>query len=168
MFTTKELESEKWKDIFGYDGAYQVSDLGRVRSRKSGEWKVMRPGKQKNDYLFLNLYRDKKAKHLFVHRLVAEAFVPNDNIINNEINHKDENKENNRASNLEWCDRSYNLAYNGLRYRRPHPNYRRNAIKDIYDHKLTYAQNIELLKSKGIPCSKSTIRKLRKDLGLIN
>lgn len=160
------MENEKWKPVFGYRGLYEVSDLGRVRSRYSGEWKVMKPAKNHNGYLFVNLKIDGRQKNFYLHRLVASAFIPNDNIFNTEINHINECKSDNRASNLEWCDRSYNLAYNGLRYRRPHPKYRRNAIKDLYEPNLSYRQNIELLKEKGIYCSKSTLRKLRKDLGL--
>ena len=160
------MENEKWKPIFGYNGLYEVSDLGRVRSIYSGEWRVMRPAKNPNGYLFVNLKRDGRQKNFYIHRLVAQAFIENDNIFNTEINHINECKSDNRASNLEWCDRSYNLAYNGLRYRRPHPNYRRNAIKDLYDPNLSYRQNIELLNENSISCSKSTLQKLRKELGL--
>ena len=165
-FTDTELSHEQWRDIFGYDGMYQVSDLGRVRSRYSGEWRVMRPAKNHNGYLFVNLKRDGKQKNFYIHRLVASAFIENDNIFNTEINHINEVKSDNRVSNLEYCDRSYNLSYNGLRYRRPHPKYRRNAIKDLYDPNLSYRQNIELLNENCISCSKSTLQKLRKELGL--
>lgn len=160
------MENEKWKPVFGYEGLYEVSDLGRVRSKYSGEWKVLKPAKNHNGYLFVNLKRDSRQKNFYLHRLVADAFIPNDNIFNTEVNHINEIKSDNRASNLEWCDRSYNLAYNGLRYRRPHPNYRRNAIKELYEPNISYRQNIELLKENGISCSKSTLQKLRKDLGL--
>lgn len=160
------MENEKWKPVFGYNGLYEVSDLGRVRSRYSGEWKVMRPAKNHNGYLFVNLKIDGRQKNFYIHRLVAQAFIENDNLFYNQVNHINENKDNNRASNLEWCDSSYNLSYNGLRYRRPHPKYRRNAIKDLYEPNLSYRQNIELLKENGIYCSKSTLQKLRKELGL--
>lgn len=166
-YTDNELKNEKWKDIFGYDGMYQVSDLGRVRSRKRGEWKVMRTGKNHKGYLQLALCKDGKQKSFYVHRLVANAFIPNNDKTKNEINHINEIKTDNRASNIEWCDRSYNLAYNGLRYRRIHPNYRRNAIKDLYNHKLSIDDNIELFKSNGIECCRDTVRRLRKDLGLL-
>ena len=126
----------------------------------------MRPAKNHNGYLFVNLKRDGRQKNFYIHRLVAQAFIENDNIFNTEINHKNEVKSDNRVSNLEYCDRSYNLSYNGLRYRRPHPKYRRNTIKDLYNPNLSYRQNIELLKENGISCSKSTLQKLRKDLGL--
>lgn len=160
------MENEKWKPVFGYSGLYEVSSFGRVRSRYSGEWKVMKPAKNHKGYLFVNLKRDGRQKNFYLHRLVAQAFIENDNIFNTEINHINEIKSDNRVSNLEYCDRSYNLAYNGLRYRRPHPKYRRDKVKDLYDPNLSYRQNIELLKENGISCSKSTLQKLRKDLGL--
>ena len=166
-FSKTELAQERWKPIFGYDGMYDVSSLGRVRSLRFGKTRVLRPSKNDNGYLKVSLCKDGKVKQLYVHRLVAQAFIPNDNIFNTEINHINEVKSENRVSNLEYCDRSYNLSYNGLRYRRPHPNYRRNAIKDLYDQNLSYRQNIEIFKANGIECSNSTVSRLRKDLGLV-
>lgn len=168
-FSKTELKNEKWKDIDGYNGAYQVSDLGRVRSKKYGRWKVLRARKNTNGYLSLMLCKNGNAKRFSVHRLVADAFIANDNIFNTEVNHKDENKQNNRVSNLEWCDRQYNMTYNGLRYRSKHhhPKYKQTKIKDIYDPNLTYDQNIEVLMANGIECSTFTLWKLRQDLGLI-
>lgn len=112
---------EVWKDIRGYEGYYQVSNLGNVRSldrvcdcsngvkiRHSG--RILANAKNRNGYLSVTLYVDKKHKTMRVHRLVAEAFVPNPNNYD-EVNHIDENKENNRSSNLEWCTRSYNCSY---------------------------------------------------------
>ena len=164
----KFTEAEQWRDVEGYDGAYQISDLGRVRSRKSSEWKVLRAYENRYGYLKVFLWKDGKRYNIYVHRLVAQAFIPNDNILKNEINHINEDKTDNRASNLEWCDRSYNVTYNGLRYRRKHPNYKRNAIKDLYRQDLTIADNINLFRSNGISCSRGTVIQLRRDLGLIN
>lgn len=161
------IDNEHWKDIEGYDGLYQVSDLGRVRSKHSGEWKILKCGKNNNGYLQVGLCKDRKRKCVTVHRLVAQAFIPNDDETKNEINHIDECKQNNRVSNLEYCDRSYNNSYNGLHYRRRHTNYRRNAIKDIYNPELSIAQNLELFRSNGVKCSERTVKQLRKDLGLI-
>ena len=162
-FSKTELENEKWKDIFGYDGLYEVSDLGRVRSRKSGEWKVLRPGKDKDGYLIVGLRKDGKRKWLSVHRLVASYFVENDNIFNTEVNHINEDKTDNRVSNLEWCDRSYNLAYNGLRYRRIT---KIDKIKPLYSPELSIKQNLEIFRANGIKCSRHTLWKLRQELGL--
>lgn len=170
-FSKTELSQERWKPIFGYDGMYEVSDLGRVRSHNSGEWKVMRPGNNGKGYLRVVLYRYGKQKNVLVHRLVANAFIPNDNIFNDQVNHINEVKTDNRATNLEWCDRSYNVTYNGLQQKRMsnyhRSNYRRNAIKDIYDPNLSIKENLELFKSNGVECCEWTVKQLRKDLGLI-
>ena len=168
-FSKTELAQERWKPIFGYDGMYEVSDLGRVRSKYSGEWKVLMFDMDRNGYLKVGLSKYGKVKHFLVHRLVAQAFIENDNIFNTEVNHKDENKQNNRASNLEWCDRSYNNSYNGLQKRRYHPkqfNCKRRKLKDLYDHNLNYEQNIDNFKANGIECSRNTVKNLRRDLGL--
>ena len=167
-YTDIELKNEKWKDIEGYDGMYQVSDLGRVRSLKFGNVRVLRPGKCTCGYLTVCLYKDGKRKWFTVHRLVAQAFIENDNIFNTEVNHINEDKTDNRVDNLEWCNRQYNLSYNGLRYRRHYPKYRRNEIKDLYRPDLSYKQNLELFRANGICCSIGTVHNLCKDLGLIN
>ena len=96
---------EIWKDIPGYDGAYQVSNLGRVRSIR-----IMNPFTLNSGYLGLSLYKDKKEKHFLIHRLVASAFCENPNNFS-QVNHKDENKMNNCADNLEWCTNLYNRHY---------------------------------------------------------
>ena len=162
-YTDIELKNEKWKPIFGYDGMYEVSDLGRVRSLKFGKVKVLRARKRRDGYLNVNLCKDGEQKSVLVHRLVASAFIPNDNIFNNEINHKDENKENNRASNLEWCDSRYNKRYNDLHYRRIT---KRTKVKGLYNPDLTYDQNLEIFRANGIPCSRDIIKRLRRDLNL--
>lgn len=166
-FTDTELTNERWKDIDGYDGAYQVSDLGRVRSLKFGRVKVLRSYKNRDGYLKVFFWKDGKRRNIYVHRLVANAFIQNSDKSKNEINHINEDKIDNRASNLEWCDRQYNNTYNGLRYRRRHPNYRRNAIKDLYDQNLSINENIKVFKENGISCSRGTVIQLRRDLGLI-
>ena len=165
-FSKEELNNEQWKDIFGYDGAYQVSDLGRVRSRKSGEWRVLMAYKEKCGYLKVDLFKNGKKKHFLVHRLVADVFIHNGNLLNTEINHKDENKTNNRTSNLEWCDRQYNMTYNDLHHRRKRPNYKQNEIRPIYRPDLSIDDNIKLFRAYGIECSRETVRQLRRDLGL--
>lgn len=112
---------EIWKDIAGYEGYYQVSNLGRVKSlnRKiiSGKGNRFTVGemilKQTSDgrgYLNVGLTNQHGRKGFRVHKLVALAFVPNPNNYK-EINHKDEDKTNNRADNIEWCSRLYNCNY---------------------------------------------------------
>lgn len=104
------MEEEIWKEIEGYSN-YKVSDKGRVKSLyKNGKEKLLKPSKNKNGYLRVTLTKDHKVKHIFIHRLVAQAFLENpDNLP--QVNHKDENKENNCIENLEWCTASYNVKY---------------------------------------------------------
>ena len=107
---------EIWKDIKGYEGLYQVSNLGRVKSfnyMNTGKEKIKTPTLQKKytmkqgGYLQTTLYKNNKSKTVLVHRLVAEAFIPNpDNLP--QVNHKDYNKTNNCVENLEWCSAKYN------------------------------------------------------------
>lgn len=105
---------EIWKPIKGFEGFYEVSNLGRVRSLESGRWKnrvkILKPGKLNNGYLKVTLFKDGKPKTFLVHRLVAEHFIPNPLNLP-QVNHKDENKENNCFENLEWCDAKYNSNY---------------------------------------------------------
>lgn len=113
---------EIWKDIPNYEGLYQVSNLGRVKSfRRSTKhyWQdeyILKPAHANNGYCQVTLY-DNTVRHKFlVHRLVAEAFIPNpDNLP--QVNHKDENPLNNAASNLEWCTAEYNNAYGTAKIR---------------------------------------------------
>lgn len=125
----KELSiypNEEWRPVKGYEGIYEVSDYARVRSLdRYYPDKVFRNGKLRpyilyghvlkqqqshKGYLLVPLRKDDKDKKCSVHRLVAEAFIPNpDNLPL--VNHKDECKTNNRPDNLEWCDDKYNVNY---------------------------------------------------------
>lgn len=163
-FTETELSHEQWKDIDGYDGMYQVSDLGRVRSRKSGEWKVLDGSKDSSGYLQVGLYKGKKVKLFLVHRLVAQAFIPNSDESKTQINHINEDKTENKVSNLEWCSAQYNSTYNDIHLRRN--NGIRRKIKPIYNPELTINENLEVFKSNGIECNEKTVRNLRKELKL--
>ena len=115
---------EIWKDIKNYEGLYQVSDLGDVKSlpkfRRTtknynqlgyiSKTKLLRKRKTKRGYYLVTLYKDKEAKSMYVHRLVAENFISN---IDNKpcINHKDGDKTNNNKNNLEWCTYSENMIH---------------------------------------------------------
>lgn len=160
-------DTEQWKAIEGYDGLYEVSSLGRVRSLKYGKVRVLRAYKDKDGYFKLNLYKDGKRKPFLVHRLVVQAFIPNDAESKNEVNHINEVKTDNRVSNLEWCDRQYNNTYNGLQRRRYHPQPIRDKLKPLYDPNLTYQENLKVFKQNGVECCERTVWQLRKDLGLI-
>ena len=110
-------EREIWKDIEGYEGLYQVSNLGRVRSLEridaSGHHRkgIMLAGRTvRGGYLNVRLYRYGSEKNKLVHRIGAETFIPNpDNLP--QVNHKDEDKTNNQVENLEWCTALYNNTY---------------------------------------------------------
>ena len=110
-------KSETWKDIAGFEGFYKVSDKGNVYSvarkdfigRKQGG-RTLKPSYDKDGYLRVYLCKNGKRKTRFIHRLVAGAFLPNPNGYS-EINHRDENKVNNYANNLEWCTREHNVNH---------------------------------------------------------
>ena len=109
-------EKEIWKDIEGFEGLYQVSNMGRVKSLGNGKSnnskeRILKPGKNSNGYLHVILYKDGIKKDYTVHQLVGNAFLSNPQGYK-ELNHRDEDKTNNNADNLEWCSRSYNLTYN--------------------------------------------------------
>lgn len=106
---------EIWKDIQGYNGIYQISNLGRVKSQRF--WtgsryvykeRLLSPGVSKAGYLRVTLSKDKKSKNKNIHRLVAEAFISNPRNLSC-INHIDGNKLNNNINNLEWCTQKHNM-----------------------------------------------------------
>ena len=100
--------NEIYKDIQGYEGKYQISNLGNVYSLITN--KILKPGLTLDGYYQVNLYKNGVKKHLYIHRLVAQSFLDNPNNYPI-INHKDENPMNNIYSNLEWCDKKYNNNY---------------------------------------------------------
>lgn len=116
---------EIWKDIYfiengieyDYRGLYQVSNLGNVKSLGNGnsnnsKERILKAKKEKTGYLQVCLYKNRKRKMFYVHRLVAYMFLKNDDPKHKtEVNHINENKENNSVSNLEWCTKEYNNNY---------------------------------------------------------
>lgn len=115
---------EIWRDIPNYEGKYQVSILGRVRSidrkvyrndKHSGclhsvNGRILKPMSFGRGYLAVNLYKNNHRKLITIHRLVAITFIPNTNNYQ-QVNHIDENKHNNCVNNLEWCNCQYNNNY---------------------------------------------------------
>ena len=100
---------EEWRDIKGYEGLYQVSTMGRVKSIRYNNKKILKQ-KKNQGYLQIMLCRHGEHKTLFVHRIVAETFLENpDNLP--QVNHKNEIKSDNRVENLEWVSIKYNINY---------------------------------------------------------
>jgi len=124
-----------WMPIAGYEDSYEVSSDGQVRgidrvvkrppSKRRVKGVVLKPHMSNSGYQFVLLRKDGKQSPFYIHRLVAQAFVENPNH-HNTVNHKDENKLNNQASNLEWCSHGYNMAYAGGSKRRV-----RNLVKPV-------------------------------------
>jgi hypothetical protein len=110
---------EIWKDVVGYEGLYQVSNLGRLKSppKKGHKGCIMKPSIKKDGYVRIQLIKCSKYKTLYVHRIVAEAFLQHDSE-RNEVNHIDGNKSNNKLENLEWVTSKQNIEHSiktGLR-----------------------------------------------------
>jgi hypothetical protein len=126
------MEKEIWRDIAGYEGYYQVSNFGRVRSldkmqnyngsARLHKGKILKPNNDGRGYLIVDLSKNNRSVTRTIHRLVAMAFLDNPNNLP-QVNHKDEVKTNNFVfvnedgtvdydkSNLEWCTVSYNVNY---------------------------------------------------------
>ena len=106
------LLTEKWKDIPNYEGLYKISNTGKVLSLSNygGKKFIRKTIIDKYGYERVVLVKNQKQKNCLVHRLVAQAFIPNPNNYP-QVNHKDENKANNSLENLEWCTRKYNCNY---------------------------------------------------------
>lgn len=109
---------EVWKDINGYEGLYQVSNLGNVKSLKYGKERILKPDVSKFGYLFVDLCKNNICKSFRVHRLVAIVFIPN--LENKEqVNHINGIKTDNMVQNLEWVTAKENIQHaydNGLKY----------------------------------------------------
>lgn len=113
-----------WKDVMGYEGIYQVSNYGEVLRLRSLDSrghlrnsKILKQTKTKDGYMQLGLHKNGKEQKVLVHQLVAMVFLDNPNNYV-EVNHKDENKQNNSVSNLEWCNHKYNANYGTSQARR--------------------------------------------------
>ena len=103
-------QKEIWRPVAGFEGAYEVSNLGNIRSFKVGNGILMTPNRNKYGYMKVLLFKDGKPCCKNIHRLVAEAFIPNPNNLP-QINHKNEDKADNRVENLEWCTCADNCNY---------------------------------------------------------
>lgn len=142
---------EEWKDIDGFDGYYQISSFGNVRSvarvvKRGTNYKPIADRILKchinRGYAYVVLSKSGLTKTLWIHRAVATAFISNPNNYPC-VNHKDENKLNNRVDNLEWCTWSHNNSYQDLRKRaavskrKPIIQYTKN---NVFIREWSYAQ----------------------------
>lgn len=138
---------EEWRPVVGYEGFYEVSNLGNVRSIAVYSYKYKRVIQRRvptikvqetthDGYKRVTLCYYGKKKHWMVHRLVALAFIPNqDNLP--EVNHRNENTANNYVSNLEWCSRTYNANYGTLPKRiKERMNTSHPTAKAVYQYKM--------------------------------
>ena len=120
---------EIWKDVKDYEGLYAVSNYGNVKNAKTDH--ILRRRPQSNGYFSVLLYKNGTSKSLMIHRLVAQSFCPKGKG-EDFVNHKDENKSNNMAENLEWCTRKYNANYGTvnkrIKIKRGHGSRRKKSV----------------------------------------
>jgi len=110
----EDLNGEIWKEIDGYGGDYFVSNFGRIKSFKKHNGinvKILKLGKYKTGYLYIDLCKNSKNNKKNIHRLVLETFNPIENMKNLQVNHKKGIKSDNRLSELEWCTCSGNIKH---------------------------------------------------------
>ena len=108
------MDKEIWKDIEGYEGLYQVSNWGNVKSlnyNHTGKEKLLSLHKNRYDYITVDFSKNGKHKTYKVHRLVLQNFAPCDNMKSLQVNHIDEDKTNNHLSNLEWVTHKENINH---------------------------------------------------------
>lgn len=153
--------NEIWKPVVGYEGLYEVSNLGNVRNAKTLH--ILSPQKRQHGYLGVPLYgkgghKTRGCKTFSIHRLVAEAFLDNPQKYP-EVNHLDEDKTNNRADNLEWCDKKHNSNYGtrGLRISSANTNGKKSKPVSQFtadgEHIATYPSFHEAERVTGIDVS---------------
>lgn len=125
---------EQWKNIEGFP-YYQVSNFGRVKSLKNGKERILKPKKHKTGYLHIALFKNGKHYWRLIHRLVAEAFLPNPNNLS-DVNHKDENPQNSNLENLEWVDHKTNINYGTGIERRAKTQTNHQNSKTVFQYNL--------------------------------
>ena len=129
------IEKEEWRPVVGYEGLYEVSNTGQVRSLDKFDslgvfWEGKLLSKLKvRGYFMVKLRKDGIQKMCSVHRLVAQAFIPNPLDLP-QVNHRDENKLNNRVDNLEWCTAKYNMNYGTARERTINTKIKKGYVKE--------------------------------------
>lgn len=146
----EKSDIEIWKNIKEYEGLYQASNLGRIKSlpRNTAHERIMKQREDKGGYLFLSLTKNGIPKTFKCHRLVAETFISNPHNLP-EVNHKKEfEKYNNTVENLEWCTRKYNANY-GTASNRTH----KKQMKKVYQYDMC-GKLLEQFPSLAVACNK--------------
>lgn len=157
---------EIWKDIDGFENAYQVSNYGRIKSigryvnhisgKRFVKERILKPRVGTSGYYQYPLNLSGRAKTILIHREVAKAFLPNPNNLP-QVNHKDENKLNNYFENLEWCDGMYN------------ENYGTKKKREIETQQKTHPHNkavVQMTKDGKVMASFISIRWASRELGI--
>ncbi len=142
---------EIWKNIKGYEGLYQVSNFGRIKSlpRCTTKGGIRKLRIYSNGYLYFSAWKNGKVKMLLIHRVVAQAFIPNPNNCP-QVNHKDENKTNNCVSNLEWCTAKYNTNYGSGKRRGANKESLPVVCMDLYGNEIkTFSSITDAKKQTG-------------------
>lgn len=144
--TISKLVYEEWKDIKGYEGLYQVSSFGRIKSlnyHQKGIEQTLKLSSDKDGYKQVILYKDGSKRNFRVHRLVAEAFIDNpDNLPL--VNHKNEFKYDNFVDNLEYCDEQYNSNY-GSRNNKVRNSKYGTFFTELHKQRISKAKKIPVL-----------------------
>ena len=157
MSYKEDWEIEQWCDIPGYEGDYQVSSLGRVKSIKSNSV-ILKPDIKRNGYHVVCLWKTGRKKNYLLHRIVAKCFVDNPYDYT-DVNHIDENKANNKVVNLEWCTHKYNMNYGQVKNkisiankgRRLTPEHRKKCASAIGKVWMSTENKERLIKKDDIP-----------------
>ena len=135
---------EIWKDIVGYEGLYQVSNLGRVKSlgnTKARKEKILLGVSISDNYLQIGLNKNGERKRYVIHRLVAEAFIPNP-LNKPQVNHINGNKKDNSVENLEWCTQCENIRHSIKKHLRGRYVRKIDRIIDYIETKRNNAKNM--------------------------
>ena len=160
---------EIWKNVTGYENCYQVSNFGNVRSLdrldsagRKRKGRILIPIVDNLGYCSVHLLKNGKTKTIRIHRLVALEFLENP-LNYKEINHKDENKQNNSAKNLEWCDRKYNMNYG----RMTHNFHSKRTSGENNGRSILTKKDVEKIRNKYIKGSRTYgLSALSKEFGV--